>query len=241
MLVDKIDILAFGAHPDDIELGMGALISKVVYLGKKIVLIDLTQGELGTRGNVFIRYKESRIASKILKVYHRINLKISDGFIENSKNNLLKIIYYIRKFQPEILFSPPFKDRHPDHERTSNLIKDAYFFSGLSKIKTFYKGRSQLEWRAKNLYYYILWDILNPNFIIDVSGFENNKLQACMAYKSQFFNKKSKEKDTIISSKNFQNSILYRMKDLGRIIQVEYGEGFISNRCIALKNIFHLI
>lgn len=241
MLVDKIDVLAFGAHPDDVELGMGGTLSKISNGGKKVIVIDLTEGELGTRGNVIIRNKESQIASKILGIYHRINLKMSDVFFQYSKKNILKIIYYIRKYQPEIIFVTPFKDRHSDHEKTSKLIKDSCFLSGLSKIQTFENGKLQTEWRPKNLYYYILWDVLTPSFIIDVSGFEKKKIKGCMAYKSQFFDPCSSEKETLISSKNFQDSILYRMKDLGRIIESDYGEGFISNRIVAIKNIFHLI
>lgn len=239
-LVDKIDVLAFGAHPDDVELGIGGIISKISNEGKKIVVIDLTQGELGTRGNIIIRNTESKQASKILGLYDRINLKLSDGFLEYSKNNLLKIVYYIRKYQPDIIFSTPFQDRHPDHEITSKLVKHACFLSGLLKLQTFDKGRLQIDWHPKNIYFYILWNILTPNLIIDIDGFEDNKIQACMAYKSQFFNQKSNEKATLISSKNFQDSIIYRMKDLGRIIGSNYGEGLISNRCIAVKNIFAL-
>lgn len=238
--IDKIDILAFGAHPDDVELGIGATLSKISGNGKKIVIIDLTQGELSTRGNIFIRDQESKKSAKILNIYNRINLKMCDGFLQYSKKNLLKIIYYIRKYQPEIVFTTPLGDRHPDHDIAHKLVRNAFFFSGLAKIQTYQEGILQKEWRPKNLYYYILWNILRPSFIIDISGFEKKKLEACMAYKSQFFNIDSNEKNTLISSKNFQESILYRMKDFGRIIESDYGEGIITNRCIAIKNIFHL-
>lgn len=240
-LVDKIDVLAFGAHPDDVELGIGGTLSKIVDNGKKVVIIDLTQGELSTRGNIVIRNQESDKASQILGIYDRINLKMCDGFFECSKKNILKIIYYIRKYNPEIIFTTPLGDRHPDHEKAHKLVKDACFFSGLSKIQTFQKGQLQIEWRPKKMYYYILWDILTPSFIVDVSGFEKKKIEACMAYKSQFFNKEANQKETLISSKNFQESILYRMKDLGRIIESDYGEGLITNKCISVKNIFHLV
>lgn len=240
MFVNKVDVVAFGAHPDDVELGVGATLAQLSKLGKKIVIIDLTEGELGTRGNITLRYQESNISSKILGIYRRINLKMSDGFFEHSHENLLKIVNCIRTFRPEIIFSTPIKDRHPDHEKTSKLVKDAIFLSGLSKIETFSDRKPQKAWRPKNLYYYILWDIINPNFIVDISGFENKKIESCMSYSSQFFFENSNEEATPISSKNFKESILYRMKDLGRIIGTEYGEGFISDRIVAVNNIFNL-
>ena len=240
MLIDKIKVLVFGAHPDDAELGLGATIAQLTSKGNKVVVIDLTEGELSTRGDIYTRYQESKRAAKILGIYKRINLKMSDGFFLNCKNNILKIVYYIRKFQPEIIFTTPPKDRHPDHIKANKIVTDAVFFSGLNKIHTYDKNILQKEWKINNLYYYILWDNLKPNFIIDVSGFENKKIQSCMIYKSQFYNKNSKENNTKISSKNFKNSISYRMKDWGRLIDVEYGEAFLSNRIIAIKNIFNL-
>lgn len=165
---------------------------------------------------------------------------MEDGFFTNSKNNLLKIIFYIRKYQPKIILSNPIHDRHPDHGRAAALVIKATFLAGLSKIQTFDKNQKQKEWKVHNLYHYILWDIIKPDFIINVSGFQNNKLESCMAYSSQFYNKNYK-KSTPITSKNFQESILYRMKDFGRIIGVDYGEGFNSSRIIAINNIFNLI
>lgn len=240
MVIEKIDILAFGAHPDDVELGAGATLAQLSKKKKKIVIVDLTEGELGTRGDVPIRYAESKKASKILRIHRRVNLKMFDGFFQYSRENILKIVHCIRKYQPEIIFANPPKDRHPDHGRASKLVTDAFFLSGLSKIKTFHEKEKQKEWKPKNLYYYILWDILKPDFIVDISGFETKKMQACMAYSTQFFSENSTEKQTLISSKNFHESILYRMRDLGRIIGVDYGEGFIGRRMIAVKNIFDL-
>jgi len=236
----KIDILAFGAHPDDVELGCSATLSKMISLGKKVVIIDLTQGELGSRGTIQTRYEEAKKAGEILGISERVNLKLEDGFFENNRINQLKIIEQIRKYQPEIIFTNPPSDRHIDHGKAAKLICDATFLSGLIKIKTEFEGINQAEWRPKNIYHYIQWDILEPDFIVDVSGFEQKKIDVCNAYTTQFFQEGSKEKNTPITSKNFQDSILYRMRDLGRIIGTEFGEGFIAYRKIAIKNIFDL-
>lgn len=236
----KIDILAFGAHPDDVELGCSATLLKCISQGKKVVVVDLTQGELGTRGTQETRAIEANNASEILGITERINLKFPDGFFENSKNNQLEIIKQIRKFQPELVFCNSLNDRHPDHGKAAKLVLDACFLSGLPKIKTEVENQNQNEWRPKNIYHYIQWNIETPDFLVDVTGFEQKKLAACLAYSTQFHNDLNDEKQTPISTKNFKDSILYRMKDLGRIAGVEYAEGFISHRKVSVKNIFDL-
>ncbi len=239
----KLDILAFGAHPDDVELGAGATIAKEVANGKKVGIVDLTRGELGTRGDAETRELESGAAAKILGVAVRVNLEFADGFFTNDKEHQLAIIRIIRKYRPEIVICNASNDRHIDHGKGSNLVCDSCFLSGLIKIDTKFDGDDhwQEAWRPKNVYHYIQWKNSNPDFIVDVSGFIAKKTAAVMSYSSQFFDPKSNEPETPISSKNFADSINYRSRDLGRLIGVEHGEGFTSERHVAVKNMSDLI
>jgi len=237
----KLDILAIGAHPDDVELGCGATIAKEVSLGKKVGILDLTKGELGTRGTPEIRDKEAVKAVEILGVCFRENLGFSDGFFVNDKEHQFEIIKQIRKYQPEIILCNAPEDRHIDHPKASELVMAASFLSGLRKIETHYNGKKQSVWRPKQIYHYIQWKNLQPDFVVDVSGFMGLKEKAVRAYKSQFFDSNSKEPSSPITSKNFIESVLYRAKDLGRIIGVEYGEGFVSSRTLAVKKLDDLI
>ena len=211
----KLDILAFGAHPDDVELGAGATIAKEISLGKKVGIIDLTQGELGTRGSRELRKVEASNAAKILGVSVRENLKFADGFFVNDKEHQLEIIKMIRKYQPEIVLCNAIEDRHIDHGKGSKLVSDACFLSGLEKIKTEEGGNSQEKWRPKLVYHYIQWKNIEPDFVVDVSDFIDKKIDSVMAYSSQFYDPNSKEPQTPITSKNFTDSISYRAKDLG--------------------------
>ncbi|WP_438977132.1 bacillithiol biosynthesis deacetylase BshB1 [Polaribacter sp.] len=233
----KLDILAFGAHPDDVELGCGATIAKEISLGKKVGIVDLTRGELGTRGSADLRDEEAKKSAEILGVSIRENLGFSDGFFKNDKEHQLAIIKMIRKYRPEIVLCNAIDDRHIDHRKGSKLVSDACFLSGLLKIETKVDDKLQEKWRPNNVYHYIQWKNINPNFVVDVTGFIEKKVDSILAYSSQFFDPKSNEPETPITSKNFLDSITYRAKDLGRIIGVEYAEGFTSERFVAVKNL----
>ena len=233
----KLDILAFGAHPDDIELGCGATIAKEVSLGKKVGIVDLTQGELGTRGSAELRMIEANNAAKILGVSVRENVGFADGFFTNDKKHQLEIIKMIRKYQPDIVLCNAIDDRHIDHGKGSKLVSDACFLSGLVKIETELEGKQQDKWRPKQVYHYIQWKNIAPDFVIDVTGFINKKQAAVLAYSSQFYDPNSKEPESPITSKTFIESINYRARDLGRLIGVEYAEGFTSERYLSLIHI----
>jgi bacillithiol biosynthesis deacetylase BshB1 len=237
----KLDILAIGAHPDDVELGCGATIAKEISLGKKVGIVDLTRGELGTRGSAKIRDQESADSAKILGVQVRENLKFLDGFFTNDMKNQLEVIKMIRKYQPEIVLCNAVQDRHIDHGKGSKLVSDACFLSGLIKVETVYNGETQQEWRPKRVYHYIQWENLKPDFVVDVTGFIDIKIDAVKAFSSQFYDPNSKEPISPITSKNFMDSIKYRAKDLGRLIGTEYAEGFTVERYVAVKSLDDLI
>lgn len=239
----KLDILVFGAHPDDAELGAGATIAKEVSKGKKVGIIDLTRGELGTRGSAEIRDREAAKAAKILGVAVRENMEFADGFFVNDKEHQLEIIRMIRKYRPEIVLCNAVDDRHIDHGRGSKLVSDACFLSGLIKIDTKIDGGDEWQepWRPKVVYHYIQWKNLKPDFVVDVTGFIEKKTEAIMAYSSQFYDPDSNEPETPISSKNFTDSVVYRARDLGRIVGVEYAEGFTVERFVAVDHLDKLI
>lgn len=237
----KLDILAFGAHPDDVELGSGATIAKEVALGKKVGIIDLTRGELGTRGSAEIRDKESSNAAKILGAAFRENLKFADGFFINDKKHQLEIIKKIRQYKPDIVLCNTIKDRHIDHGKGSDLVSDACFLSGLAKIETEFNGEKQQHWRPSKVYHYMQWNNVTPDFVMDVTGYMDIKMQSILAYASQFYDPNSKEPETPITSKNFLDSVTYRAKDLGRLVGVEYAEGYSVERLVAVDNLSKLI
>mgnify|MGYP001412592848 FL=1 len=233
----KLDILAFGAHPDDVELGCSGTIAKEVFLGKKIGIIDLTRGELGTRGSVPIRDKEAKKAASVLGVSIRENLNMRDGFFQNDEQNQLEIIKRIRKYKPEIVLCNAIDDRHIDHGKGSKLVSDACFLSGLRKIETNFEGISQEAWRPKVVYHYIQWKNIEPDFVVDISDFIEKKTAAIMAYSSQFYSENNNEPVTPIATKNFLESIHYRSQDLGRLVGVEYAEGFTVERYVAVNSL----
>ncbi len=233
----KLDILAFGAHPDDVELGCGATIAKAVASGKKVGIIDLTKGELGTRGTAELRLKESNIAKNELGVIVRENLEFSDAFFVNDKAHQLAVIKMIRKYQPNIVLCNAIEDRHIDHSKASKLVSDACFLSGLLKIETLLDGKIQDKWRPSQVYHYIQWNTVTPDFVVDVSGYMDVKTSAVKAYASQFYDCDSKEEETPITSKNFIDSVLYRAQDLGRLVGVDAAEGFTTERYVAVKNL----
>lgn len=237
----KVDILAIGAHPDDVELGCGGTIAKLIAQGKKIAIIDLTKGELGTRGTEVTRAQESQEASKILKIEARENLEIKDGFILNVEENQMKIVQMVRKYQPDIVFANAVDDRHPDHGKAAKLTADACFLAGLVKIQTTWDGMEQKPWRPKHIFHYIQWRDLKPDFAVDISDYMDIKIEACMAYKSQFFDPKSNEPMTPIATKDFLESLTYRAQNLGRLSGCKFAEGFNSHKLIALDNLESII
>ncbi|MCY0978779.1 bacillithiol biosynthesis deacetylase BshB1 [Chryseobacterium wangxinyae] len=232
----KTDILAFGAHPDDVELGCGGTIAKLISEGKTCVIIDLTKGELGTRGTDQTRHEEATESAKILGVAARENLGMKDGFLINSEEYQMEIVKMIRKYRPEIVLANAIDDRHPDHAKAAKLVSDACFLAGLRKIQTNIDGKSQDVWRPKQIFHYIQWKDIKPEFVIDISEHLDKKLQACMAFKTQFYDPESKEPETPITSKDFYESLTYRAQDLGRLSGVTYAEGFTTEKLIAMKN-----
>ena len=237
----KLDILAFGAHPDDVELGCSGTIAKEISLGKKVGIVDLTRGELGTRGSVTIRNSESAKASEILGISIRENLDMRDGFFINDEVHQMKVVEQIRKYQPEIVICNAIQDRHIDHGKGSKLVSDACFLSGLRRIETSIDGILQEAWRPKVVYHYIQWENITPDFVVNISGFLEIKMKSILAYGSQFYNPNTNEPESPITSKNFLDSVKYRAQDLGRIIGVEHGEGFTVERYMAVNSLSDLI
>ena len=236
----KLDILAFGAHPDDVELGCAGTILKEVALGKKVGIVDLTRGELGTRGSAEIRDKEAAAAAAILGVSLRENLAFRDGFFVNDEAHQLEIIKMIRKYQPEIVLCNAVDDRHIDHPKGSQLVSDACFLSGLIRITTSLDGEEQKAWRPKVVYHYMQWKNLVPDFVVDITGYVEQKTAAILAYSSQFYDPNSKEPESPISSKNVLESLNYRSRDLGRLTGLEHAEGFTAERYLAVNSLSDL-
>lgn len=230
----NLDVLVFGAHPDDVELSMGGTIAKLTSKDFKVGIIDLTRGEQGTRGNPEIRQKEAFQAALVLRATLRENLDMKDGFVEVDRENLMKIVIEIRKYRPKIIFSPYFNDRHPDHISTSTLIKKAMFLTGLEKVKTFDKEVPQNAYRPKKLFYYMQTYTFEPSFIVDVSKFFETKMNSVKSYSSQFYDPKSKEPETFISRPIFLNYIESRARFYGFQIGKEFGEPFFSEEKVEL-------
>jgi bacillithiol biosynthesis deacetylase BshB1 len=237
----KVDILAFGAHPDDVELSASGTLLKYINQGKKVAIVDLTEGELGSRGTNITRSNEANLAASILGIEARVNLNLGDGFFEYNQENLIKVVEQIRFFKPEIVFANAIDDRHPDHGKGSKLVSDACFLSGLLKIKTNYQGESQEHHRPKVVYHYIQDRYIKPDFVIDVSEFIKLKFEAVFAYKTQFYNPEMEGPQTPISSENFIDFLKGRMATMGREIDVPFAEGFTVERTIGVNNLFDLI
>lgn len=237
----KVDILAIGIHPDDVELSCSGTIAKHIALGKKVGILDLSLGELGTRGNAELRSIEANKAANILGVSFRTQLNLKDCFFENNEAHQKKIIEIIRKHQPEILLCNAVSDRHPDHGRAAKLISDSSFYSGLIKIETHLNHKIQKAWRPKAVYHYIQDQYIHPDFVIDISDFIDIKHKAIMAYSSQFYNPSSNEPETPISSKHFIESVNSKMSILGRDIGVKFAEGFTVNRYPGVNSLFDLL
>ena len=239
----KLDILCIAAHPDDIEMCCGATIAKEIARGKKVGILDLTRGELGTRGTAETRDEESKSAARILNLAVRENLGFRDGFFINDEAHQLKVIKMIRKYKPEIIITNAVSDRHPDHGKGSKLVSDACFLSGLRKIVTFIDESSQEIWRPKQVLHTVQWNIHEPDVVVDVTGYMDIKIKSCLAYKTQFYNENDNgsEPDIVISGIQFIEALKYRSYDLGRIIGVQYAEGFTVERYVAVDSLFHLI
>jgi bacillithiol biosynthesis deacetylase BshB1 len=232
----KVDFLAIGAHPDDVELGCGGTLAKLISEGKSVAVVDLTRGELGTRGTDETRAQEAKVASEILGISHRENLGMKDGFLNNSDDYQMQIVKIIRKYKPEILFCNAIDDRHPDHAKAAKLVSDACFLAGLKKIETEDNGENQEVWRPKQIFHYIQWKHITPDFVYDISDFMDKKVEACLAYKTQFYDPESKVHVKPIATKDFLESLTYRAQDLGRLSGVNFAEGFTTEKLLAFKN-----
>lgn len=235
------DILAFGAHPDDVELGAGGTILRHTMEGKTVAIVDLTRGELGTRGTADIRHDEAQAAAKILGATARQNLDLGDGFFTEERASQLRIIEMVRKFRPQVVLANAVSDRHPDHGRAARLVETASFLAGLVKIETELDGVIQEPWRPKVVYHYAQGHFHQPSFVVDISAHFEKKMEAVKAYKSQFHDPKSREPSTLISEPWFINQLEARAIEYGRQIGVQYGEGFVASRDVGIRSFFDLI
>ena len=232
----KLDILAFGVHPDDVELGCAGTIMAAIDQGKKVGIVDLTRGELGTRGTPTTRTQEAAAAAKIMGVDVRENLDMADGFFINDEAHQRKIIALIRKYQPEIILANAPEDRHPDHGRSAKLVSDAAFLSGLRKVETIHEGITQNAWRPAYTFHYIQDRFIQPSFVIDITAYMERKMEAVLAYGTQFTNADTSEPQTYISSPQFLETVKARALMLGKRIGVGYAEGYITEKIIGFSN-----
>lgn len=236
----KLDILVLAAHPDDAELGCGGTILKHIKAGHKVGVVDITRGELGTRGTAQTRDQEAAAAAKVLGLSVRENLNLPDGFFHNSKEHQLAVVKAIRKYQPTIVLANAMYDRHPDHGRGSDLAYDSCFLSGLVKIETSEDGHAQLPWRPKSVYHYIQSQFIEPDFVVDIAGFWDKKLEAIRAYKTQFYDPSSQEPETYISNPGFLKLLEARSIEMGHAIGSPHGEGFTTRGWIGVKSLFDI-
>lgn len=237
----KLDVLVFAAHPDDAELSCGGTILSLVAAGKKVGIVDFTRGEMGTRGTPEIRDAEAAVAGKILGLSVRDNLRFKDVYFQNDDEHVLKVVEKIREYQPEIILANALSDRHPDHGKGAQVVKRALFLAGLKNVVTTFNGVPQANWYAKTLYHYIQTDFHKPDFVVDVSEFWDQKMDSVRAFESQFFNPKSKDDQTLISSPEFMELINARGREFGMSIRVKFGEGFITDRMPGVAHISDLI
>ena len=237
----KVDILAIGAHPDDVELSCSGLLAKEIANGKSVAIVDLTKGELGTNGDEVTRKEEAEEAARTLGAQTRRNLAMPDAFFENNKENQLLIVEQIRDLQPDVVLCNAVDDRHIDHPRAAKLVHDACFLSGLAKVETNLNDEQQKKWRPKHVLHYIQWFDLEPDVIIDISGFIDKKIEVVKAYQSQFYQPDAQQAKTPISSKNFLDSVEYRARNLGRLIGKEHAEGYLMQKPIAVNSVDDLI
>jgi bacillithiol biosynthesis deacetylase BshB1 len=238
----KLDILVLPVHPDDAELGCAGTLLKHIKLGHKVGIVNLTRGELGTRGTAEIRDKESAKAAEILGIEVRGNLELPDGFFENTKTYQLKVIEAIRQYQPEIIITNAYHDRHPDHGRASELVEAACFLSGLRRIETSLDGQAQEPWRPKQVLHFIQDRYIHPDIVVDITDHWDTKVQSIYAYGSQFHNPEWNEDEpqTYISSPDFIQIVEGRAREFGKSIGVKYAEGFTSKKILGVDNLFDL-
>ncbi|OUX36776.1 MAG: bacillithiol biosynthesis deacetylase BshB1 [Flavobacteriaceae bacterium TMED42] len=238
----KLDLLAFGAHPDDVELGCGGTIAKTIAEGKKVGIVDFTQGEMSTRGTPQLRALESQAAADILGVSFRENLNFKDAFIVNDHKHQMEVIAVLRKYQPKVVLCNAIRDRHTDHAKASDLVSQACFLSGLRRIETHdEEGNPQTAFRPQHVFHYIQWEELTPDFVVDISGFLPKKMEAIRAFKSQFYDEKEEGPQTPISSLNFLESVASRAKNMGRLIYKDAAEGFTTDRLLGIENFNSLL
>lgn len=238
----KVDVLAIAAHPDDTEMSCGGTILSLIAQGKTVAAVDLTQGELGTRGTPEIRLQEAAEASKILKLSARENMGFRDGFFCNDEEHQMALIPIIRHFRPDIVLTNTIDDRHPDHGRAANLVHDACFYAGLRRIETTgHDGQPQEAWRPRYVYHFIQDRSLKPDFVVDISDYWEGKLESIRAFRSQFFDPNNNEPESYISSRDFWDFLEARAREFGHQIGVKFGEGYISQRMLGVKNIFELV
>lgn len=236
----KTDILAIGVHPDDVELSCSGTLLKHISLGKTAGIIDLTKGELGTRGNAGLRTEEANAAAKILGVAFRTQLDFKDGFFSHDEKHLREVIVQLRRYQPDIVLCNAVSDRHPDHGRSAKLVADACFYSGLSKIETRFEGTDQQAWRPKSVFHYIQDVYIEPDFVIDVTAFVETKRRSIMAFSSQFYDPRSKEPQTPISGKDFLDYVDSKMAVWGRSIGAKFAEGFTVTKIPGVNTLYDL-
>lgn len=236
----KLHILAFAAHPDDVELASSGTLLRHKAEGKNIGIVDLTRGELGTRGTPELRAVESAKASELLQLDYRANLGLADGFFSKNENSLKAIIQQLRHTQPDVVLANAVSDRHIDHGRAADLVADACFLSGLRKIETEFEGKRQEPWRPKAVYHYIQDRYIHPSLVVDITPYWELKMAAIKAYSSQFYNENSTEPQTPISSAEFIEFLEARAREMGRIIGVTYGEGFTTQRAVGVTDLTSL-
>jgi bacillithiol biosynthesis deacetylase BshB1 len=237
----KLDILVLAAHPDDAELGCGGTIAKHVALGHKVGIVDLTKGELGTRGTIQTRAQEAADSAKILGISTRENLNLKDGFFRNTVEEQAAVVKAIRKYRPELILANAIHDRHPDHGKGADLAFECAFLAGLSKFETSDEGKVQTAWRPKALYHYIQSQYINPDFVVDVSDSWEIKMRAIQAFKTQFYDPNNNEPNTFISNPGFLKMVESRAQEMGYSIGVKYGEGFTVRRFVGVNSLFDLI
>ncbi|MGD1845965.1 MAG: bacillithiol biosynthesis deacetylase BshB1 [Salibacteraceae bacterium] len=236
----KLDILAFGAHPDDVELGAGGTLIKHLQQGKKVGIVDLTRGELGTRGSADLRDQEAARSSEIMGLTVRENLHMADGFFEHSRENLLAVVRAVRKYQPDIVLANAISDRHPDHGKGSKLVSEGCFLAGLVKIETESQGQPQEKWRPKAVYHYIQDRYIHPDFVVDVSEQWDLKMQTVLAFSSQFRQPQEGEDVTPLTTPEFMDALKGKFATFGRSIQAAYAEGFTVERTPGVHDLFDL-
>lgn len=237
----KLDLLVFGAHPDDAEMSCSGIILNFTQRGKKVGIIDLSKGEMGTRGTPELRMQEAEEAARILGLSVRHNVGLRDVYFEDSDENIRKMVSYIRQYRADIIIGNAPEDRHPDHGKAAKMLEKAHFYAGLKNYRTEWDGKEQEAWRPNNIYHYIQDRELEPDIVVDITAYWEKRMASIRAYKSQFYDPNSEEPETYISSEKFWKFFEGRARSFGHRIGVEFGEGLIQNRNIGVSNLDDLI